>query len=146
MTSKRLAREQHCYKELNSIFTHELNDNGSSSMTCSCCESSFQNKDVGHVVTWDLRIVKDRCLRKLLEKGLSYREPTEINLKKNLEICTNSIKEFKHQWAKKQKLPQSVFTEWESTIVEIKLKIRRIKSKHKRKGRTVKRFLTIRST
>ena len=37
-------------------------DIGSSSMTCSCCESSLQNKDVGHVVTWDLRTVKDRCL------------------------------------------------------------------------------------
>ena len=109
-------------------------------MTCSCCDSDFQNKDVGHVVTGDLRIVKDRRLRKLLEKGPSYREPTEINWKKNLEMCTNSIKDFKHQWAKKEKLPQSVFTEWESTILEIiKLKVKRIKSKHKRKGRTVKK-------
>ena len=34
-------------------------DLGSSSMTCSCCDSGFQNKDVGHMVTGDLRIVKD---------------------------------------------------------------------------------------
>ena len=75
-------------------------DIGSSSMTCSCCESSFQNKDVGHMVTGDLKTVKDKRLQKLLEKRLSYREPTEIKWKKNLEMCTNSKKEFKHQWAK----------------------------------------------
>ena len=50
----------------------ELNlDNGTKDMECS---SEFCYGPAGHVVTGDLRIIKDAKLRELVNKGPSYRE------------------------------------------------------------------------
>ena len=39
----------------------------------------YIDKNVGHVITGNLTIVRHRKLRKLLQKGPSYREPNNIN-------------------------------------------------------------------
>ena len=67
-------------------------DTGTNDTGCSCEDSPFLNTDVGHIATGDLTIVKDRKLRKLLQKGPSYRKPTKINWGKTLHI--NTVREF----------------------------------------------------
>ena len=42
--------------------------------TCECSNSEFKDHNHGHIVTGDLRIVKDARLRKLLSKGLYFRK------------------------------------------------------------------------
>ena len=41
--------------------------------------SDFKYEPAGHVVTDNLGVVENRKLRKLISKGLSYREQNNIN-------------------------------------------------------------------
>ena len=48
-------------------------------MSCKCITSPFVNTLAGHVVTGNLNIVKNKHVRKLLMKGPTYREQSNIN-------------------------------------------------------------------
>ena len=52
------------------------------SLPCKCNNSPFVDKYQKHVVTGDLRIIKNNALRKLFIKGPKYREVRPINLEK----------------------------------------------------------------
>ena len=94
-------------------------------MTCSCHESKYKYEPVGHVITGDLSIVKDRKLRELIGKGPSYREQNNINWELNLKIFKKSVREYKLKWAKKEKVDSRVLDEWESVVLSnIKKRIR----------------------
>ena len=54
-------------------------DNGSKDMECSYSSSEFCYAPAGHVVTGDLKIIKDAKLRELVNKGPSYREQNNID-------------------------------------------------------------------
>ena len=54
-------------------------DVGTTDMICNCHSSKYAYAPAGHVVTGNLKIVKDCELRKLLKKGLSFREANNIN-------------------------------------------------------------------
>ena len=59
--------------------------------TCACNNSEFKDNNHGHIVTGDLRIVKDVKLRKLLSKGPDFREHRSINFNKcKIEIIKAS--------------------------------------------------------
>ena len=93
-------------------------------------DSPFLNTDVGHIVTGDLTIVRDRKLRKLLQKDHHIENPQK-SIGERLQICINVVREFKTKWAKREKLTSKVFNEWECTIIDlIKHTIKRIKRKH----------------
>ena len=49
-------------------------DKGAGNMCCDCSRSKYCYEPAGHVITGDLKIVKDAELRGLIEKGPSYRE------------------------------------------------------------------------
>ena len=83
------------------------------SYTCNCNSSKYRDQYVGHVVTGNLGIVKNRKLRKLLHKGSSYREPCHINWKTNLDTLVNAIRLYKESWAKIEQVGVRVLNEWE---------------------------------
>ena len=55
-------------------------------MSCKCSISPFVYTPAGHVVTGNLNIVKNKHVRKLLMKGLTYRE------QKNEELCIDAVR------------------------------------------------------
>ena len=56
-----------------------LDDYRNASSSCDCESSPFRYEPHGHVITGDLRIVRNRTLRRLLEKGPKYREKNIID-------------------------------------------------------------------
>ena len=70
----------------------DINDKetfGTGLTQCACKNSSFINKDHGHIITGDLRLIENQSLRKIISKGPNYREPKTINWGK----CKNVISE-----------------------------------------------------
>ena len=56
----------------------------------------------GHVITGDLRIVKNRKLRRLLEKGPKYREQNNIDWHLNKKILTKAVDDYVKNWSKRE--------------------------------------------
>ena len=56
----------------------------------------YTDSSIGHVLTGNLNIIRDRKLRKLIYKGPSYREQNNINWNTNLKNCLKPIKEYKN--------------------------------------------------
>ena len=63
------------------------------SIPCSCENSAFVDSHHGHVISGDLRIIKNNRLRKLFAKGPKYRERKLVNWKLTEEIdcCRKAI-------------------------------------------------------
>ena len=56
-----------------------LDDYRNASSSCHCQSSTFRYEPHGHVITGDLQIVRNRKLRRLLEKDPKYREQNSID-------------------------------------------------------------------
>ena len=94
--------------------------------------SHFRYEHVGHVITGNLDIIENRKLRKLLSKGPSYWEQNNVNWNTNLKILCKSIREYKLQWAKEEKVDSRALDEWECKVIEIvKARIDRLKQNKK---------------
>ena len=65
-----------------------------STYPCFCNGSSFVDKDHGHIVTGDLRIVQNNKLRKIFVKGPKYREPSLIDFEKAKDCIDKGLSEF----------------------------------------------------
>ena len=74
---------------------------GTTNISCDCHVSDVRYEPVGHVITGNLGIVENRKLRKLLDKGPSFREQNNNNWDTNLKILKKAIREYKMQWARK---------------------------------------------
>ena len=117
----------------------ELDLETNPSYTYNCNTSKYRDQYVGHVVTGNLGIVKNRKLRKLLHKGPLYRELCHINWKTNLDTLVNAIRLYKESWAKREQVDVRVLNEWEGVLVEaIKHRIGTIKCKHRKSKRRVR--------
>ena len=77
------------------------------SSSCDYQSSTFGYEPHGHVITGDLRIVRNRKLRRILEKGPKYREQNNIDLHLNKEILTKAVDEGCHV---------SALEEWSETV------------------------------
>jgi len=97
----------------------------SSSGACNCGDSEFRDKHHGHIITGDLRLIKNNKLRTLLSKGPNFREPNTINYK-NCESSINAaISEFIEKLKTKHKLSDNALDNWKSYICEaVKKKIK----------------------
>ena len=51
-------------------------DCGIQNMQCSCSSSEYCYKPCGHIIIGNLNVIKDGKLRKLIQKGPTYREQT----------------------------------------------------------------------
>ena len=89
--------------------------NNDSSSSCDCESSAFRYEPHGHVITGDLRIVKSRKLRRLLEKGPKYREQNTIDWKLNKRILTKAVDDHTKSWSKREGYHVSALEEWSDT-------------------------------
>ena len=85
---------------------------------CSCENSRFKHKDLGHVLTGDLSIVEDNTLRKILSKGPKYREPKPLNFTKAKDHIIAGLDKCIGKWCGKKGLPIDVLAEWKHTVLE----------------------------
>ena len=69
----------------------------------------------GHLITGDLRIVRSRKLRRLLEKGPKYREQN-IAWHLNKEILTKAVDDYAKNWSKREGCHVSALEEWSETV------------------------------
>ena len=85
-------------KTISDIDVNDLLTHGTNLESCDCQNSPFIDRDLGHIVSGDLRLIENQDLRKLLSKGPNYREKRTINWKKcrdtiesGTDICSNSF-------------------------------------------------------
>ena len=106
-----------------------LNSESSSLFPCSCSESEYCDPHHGHVVTGDLRIIKNAKLRKLLSKGPNYRENKTINYSKCLTEIKTALSTCASNMASKYQLDVKLFDNWKSLVTEkVAEKVRKLKS------------------
>ena len=68
--------------------------------TCQCKEFKFCYEPHGHVITGDLRIIKNARLRKLVAKGPKHRKPNRVNWKATETMFLESIDLYAKNWSK----------------------------------------------
>ena len=93
-----------------------LDDYHNASSSCDCKSSTFRCEPHGHVITGDLRIVRDRKLRRLLEKGPKYREQNVIDWKLNKKILLTAIDDYAKNWGKREGYHVSALEEWSEKV------------------------------
>ena len=71
-----------------------LDDYRNASSSCDCESSAFPYESHGYVITGDLRIVTNRTLRRLLEKGPKYREQNIIDWHRNKMVLITAIDDY----------------------------------------------------
>ena len=85
--------------------------------TCDCQNSTHCDQDHSHVVTGDLHIIKNDLLRKLLEKGPTYREKNAINYDKVKQEIKSGISQCRNDWARIEKANPTYLDEWYHTVM-----------------------------
>ena len=93
-----------------------LDDYHNASLSCDCESSTFRYESHGHVITRDLRIVRNRTLRRLLEKGPKYREHNVIDWKLNKKILLTVVDDYARNWSKREGYHVSALEEWSETV------------------------------
>ena len=98
-------------------------------VVCNCGDSSFKDIDIGHVLTGNLNIIRDR---KLIQKGPSYREQSSINWDINFKTYITAVRQYKIKWAKQEIVDTRVLNEWEGTMIYmVRKRIDKIRRKYK---------------
>ena len=75
---------------------------------CACKQSNFLYQPLGHVITGDLRIMKNKKLRNLIAKGPNYREQNNIDWDLCHKLCMDDINNYRKRWANGEKVALSV--------------------------------------
>ena len=100
------------------------------SLPCRCTDSPFIDHHHGHIISGDLRIIKNNQLRKLFAKGPKYRERKLVNWRLTEEKLIASVKDYAQSWCDKHKLSIEVLKPWICVVSDkIKTKIAALKEK-----------------
>ena len=112
--SRSIASKLFNYKQClqNWRFTNHEYD----SPPCSCSSSQFLYQPAGHIVTGDLNIVDNTCLRDLISKGPKYREPQKFSWKYDFKLIMDSIEEYARSWAKQEDVELDTLSEWVKSV------------------------------
>jgi len=88
------------------------------SLPCECENSPFKDNHHEHIVTGDLRIIRNNKLRKIMCKGPKFRETkpinfqyAKVNILKGLDDCITS-------WCNKKGVPEVSLVEWKNVVME----------------------------
>ena len=98
------------------LHSFDIDDYSNASASCDCESSAFRYEPHGHVITGNLRIVKNRKLRRLLEKGPKYREQNTIDWKLNKKILIMAVDDYTKKWSKREGYHESTLEEWSETV------------------------------
>jgi hypothetical protein len=108
---------------VNDIDFSGLNTLGTDSEECDCKNSSFLDAHHNHIVTGDLRIIKNTLLRKLFAKGPNFREPKPINLENCYNAIAAAVESCAEHMATAMKIDPTELLPWSNMIY---LKVRNI--------------------
>ena len=98
------------------LHSFDIYDYSNASASCDCESSAFRYEPHGHVLTGNLCIVKNRKLRRLLEKGPKYREQNTIDWKLNKKILIMAVDDYTKKWSKREGDHESTLEEWSETV------------------------------
>ena len=102
--------------------------NSEDTMTCSCADSEYTDKDHKHVVTGNLHIIKNKKLRDLFRKGPNFRERKPITWWKTMRYLKQDINNFIKKWSNTTGMAEECFSEWKITLLaNIKEKIKTLR-------------------
>ena len=108
------------------------------SFSCDCSSSEFCDPHHGHVVTGNLKIIKDRKLRSLLCKGPTFREAKNANWDKYLENVKSSLDACVQQWALSKKVDVEMFQGWKTNVMsDVNSKVAELRCKRFKRRRSV---------
>ena len=93
-----------------------LNDN--TILPCNCAGSEFIDDYHQHILTGNLKIIKNDKLRLLFRKGPKFRETKPINWDKARTNILVGINKCISDWCSKHGHHENVFNEWKSKITE----------------------------
>ena len=103
-----------------------------SSLPCDCGDSEFKDGHHGHIISGDLRIVRDNKLRKLFTKGPKYREKKFINWNVVEEKLLTAIRNCAKDWCNKHNKSIVYLKGWIALVSDkVKKKIENLKSYYK---------------
>ena len=88
-------------------------------LPCTCTDSPFLDVHHGHIITGDLKLVRNNKLRKLLIKGPKFRESEGICWNTVRDSIRKGIMESVDKWADSKGVHRSLFTEWRNKVFEI---------------------------
>ena len=98
--------------------------------TCDCKSSEFTDPFHNHIVTGDLRVIKNQKIRKLFSKGPNYREPTTLNYEKCKKEIKTSLLSTVDSLVGKYNLPKENFERWKDKILtEVDDRVKLLKAK-----------------
>ena len=84
--------------------------------SCTCMSSPFNYRPVGHVITGDLSIIKDKQLQELLSKGPKFREPQSFTWNQNFKLIMDSVEDYARRWARREEVEADTLSEWIKAI------------------------------
>ena len=79
----------------------------------------FSDSYDGHIVTSDLRTLKDNMLKELFTKDPKYREPRKIDFDQARENIANGIEDFILTWSQKHKISDTILLESKNKVMEL---------------------------
>ena len=86
------------------------------SLPCKCNNSPFTDRHHKHIVTGDLRIIRNNALRKLFIKGPKYREVRPINLEKAKRCLLIGLDNCILSWCYTNGVDKLFFLEWTNNV------------------------------
>ena len=117
-----------CYKynksTRNIIFNYskivtDLNIDDNIPESCDCTSSKFCYTPVGHVITGNFDIIKDKRIRNLLTKGPKYRIPSLINFEKCREHIAEALQNFSDKWCRREHAEVNALSNWKKLVFSI---------------------------
>lgn len=100
-------------------------------MPCSCDKSPLADKDNGHNLTRDLRIIKNKNLEKITCNGTKYCEYKTINFNKDKESSFHGLYQCLSSWCNKKDMSKRSLSEWKHLVNnEMERKINLLKERH----------------
>ena len=91
------------------------------SMLCrrDCKSSNYLYPSAGHVITYNLNVIPDARVRKIISKGPKYRFPSNIDFSKCRREIAASLNDFSNHWCKRENVEPDALKEWKINIFKI---------------------------
>ena len=119
---------------MKNINIHDKETFGTGLYSCDCSSSHFLDDRLGHILTGDLRIIENRQLRELIQKGPNYRESRPVNWKRCREKIKDGLDTCSNKMLVGKDIPGAEMTPWKNELLrKVDERIRSLKLKVKPK-------------
>ena len=87
--------------------------------SCDCASSKFCYSPVGHIITGNFDIIKDKRLRNLLTKGPKFRLPSVIDFDSCRINIAEALQNFCNKWSRREHAELNALSEWKKQVFNI---------------------------